>query len=108
MRTRLRQTLLSRVPEDWVHFGRTCISAEPPTNPGEPIKLQFSDGSQSECDVLVVADGTNSKLRKYLMPEEKPGYTGVTMLFVSLLTFQYTTLRRRVSACSLIAMMATL
>lgn len=88
MRTRLRQTLLSKVPSEWVQFGKTCISAESSTQAGEPIKLQFSDGSQSECDLLIVADGANSKLRNHLLPEEKNRYAGVTMLFVNFLLHQ--------------------
>lgn len=83
MRTRLRQTLLSKVPAEWIQFGKTCISAEPPLKEGQPVKLQFSDGSDAECDLLVAADGANSKLRNYLLPEEKTRYAGVTMLFVS-------------------------
>lgn len=81
MRTRLRQTLLSKVPAEWIQFGKTCISAEPPLKEGQPVKLQFSDGSDAECDLLVAADGANSKLRNYLLPEEKTRYAGVTMLF---------------------------
>ena len=83
MRTRLRQTLVSKVPADWIQFGKACISAEPPLKAGQPVKLQLADGSGSECDLLVVADGANSKLRNHLMPTEKIRYAGVTMLFVS-------------------------
>ena len=85
MRTRLRQALLSRVPPEWIHFGKICVSAEAPTNTGQPVKLRCSDDTESECDLLVVADGANSKLRTSLLPEEKSRYAGITMLFVSLL-----------------------
>ena len=97
MRTRLRQTLLSKVPTDWLQFGKTCMSVEPPLQTGQPVKLQFSDGSSAECDLLVVADGANSKLRNHLIPREKIRYAGVTMLFVS--RSQYQTLEKSFANC---------
>ena len=83
-RSRLRQTLLAKVPSEYVEYGKTCISALPISQTGQPVQLAFSDGTEAECDLLVVADGANSKLRSSLMPHEQPRYAGICMLFVSL------------------------
>lgn len=47
------------------------------------MQLSFADGSSAECDLLVVADGANSKLRGSLLPDETNRYAGITMLYVS-------------------------
>jgi len=52
------------------------------THAGQPVQLSFADGTTSECDLLVVADGANSKLRNALLPQETIRYAGVCMLFV--------------------------
>lgn len=84
MRTRLRQTLLGEVPKEYLHYGKICTSATPAARDGQPVQLSFADGSREECDLLVVADGANSKLRSSLMPSESKRYAGVCMLFVRL------------------------
>ena len=83
MRTRLRQTLLAKVPPEYLHYGRLCTSAVPAAEAGQPVQLSFADGSREECDLLVVADGANSKLRTALLPAEGSRYAGACMLFVS-------------------------
>ncbi len=83
MRSYVRKVLLSRVPPDAVQFGRSCVSATPASKPGEPVQITLADGSTEECDLLVVADGANGKLRTALLPHETNQYAGVCMLFVS-------------------------
>ncbi|KAK9839942.1 hypothetical protein WJX74_000847 [Apatococcus lobatus] len=80
MRSYVRRALLSRVPQEAVHYGKVCVSAEPACKPGEPVQMRFSDGSSEKCDLLVVADGANSKLRAALLPQEVNCYAGVCML----------------------------
>jgi 2-polyprenyl-6-methoxyphenol hydroxylase-like FAD-dependent oxidoreductase len=82
MRTRLRQTLLSRVQPEYLQYGKICTSAVPAAEAGQPVQLSFADGTKSECDLLVVADGANSKLRTALLPHEFNRYAGICMLFV--------------------------
>ena len=82
MRSRLRQVLLARVPPENVQYGKACVFAVPAAEAGQPVQLAFADGSGAECDLLVVADGTNSKLRAALLPHEANRYAGVCMLFV--------------------------
>lgn len=82
MRARLQQTLLGKVPPQDIQFGKICTSAVPASQEGQPVKLTFADGSSAEHDLLVVADGANSKLRAAMLPQEQPNYAGVCMLFV--------------------------
>jgi 2-polyprenyl-6-methoxyphenol hydroxylase-like FAD-dependent oxidoreductase len=43
----------------------------------EGVRVRFSDGSQGDYDVVVGADGVNSKVREHLFgPEIKPRFTG--------------------------------
>lgn len=83
MRSYVRKALLSRVPSEAVQFGKVCIAAEPAGKPGDLVQMTFADGSTSECDLLVIADGANSKLRAALLPLEVNHYTGVCMVMVS-------------------------
>jgi 6-hydroxynicotinate 3-monooxygenase len=40
------------------------------------VRLFFEDGSQAEADLVIGADGLNSKVRDHLLGPEKPHYTG--------------------------------
>ena len=82
MRSYVRRAILSRVPQDAVHYGKVCVAAQPARKPGDPVRMEFSDGSTEECDLLVVADGANSKVRTALLPQEVNRYAGVCMLMV--------------------------
>jgi 2-polyprenyl-6-methoxyphenol hydroxylase-like FAD-dependent oxidoreductase len=46
---------------------------------GEGWLLQFSNGTTAWADLVIAADGANSKIRPYLSAE-KPIYSGVTLL----------------------------
>ncbi|KAK9809467.1 hypothetical protein WJX73_000614 [Symbiochloris irregularis] len=81
MRSNLRNTLLNHVPPSKVRYSSTCVSAVPSQREGQPVQLRFADDSTAECDLLVVADGANSKLRTALLPHEQNRYAGLCMLF---------------------------
>ena len=83
MRAHLRRALLDRLPSDCVQYGKLAQFAVPAAKPGEPVQLSFADGSTAECDLLVVADGANSKLRTALLPNERGRYAGFCLLYVS-------------------------
>lgn len=85
MRAHLRRALLDRVPSGCVEYGKICQSAVPAARPGERVQLSFADGSKAEVDLLVVADGANSKLRTALLPNERGQYAGFCLLYVSAL-----------------------
>ena len=82
-RSNLRKVLVSHMPSDIVRWGTACTSAVPAANAGGKVQLGFADGSTTECDLLVVADGSSSKLRTSLLPHEPNNYAGVCMLMVS-------------------------
>jgi 6-hydroxynicotinate 3-monooxygenase len=43
---------------------------------GPRIRLSFEDGSDAEADLVIGADGINSKVRDHLLGPQKPRYTG--------------------------------
>ena len=81
-RSQLRKMLLGRVTSGAIQWGKVCTSAMPADNPGGQVQLGFSNGSAVSCDLLVIADGMRSKLRRCLLPQEANSYTGICMLMV--------------------------
>ena len=71
-RITLRQVLLSGL-DGIVHFGRTFTHYEE-TSTG--IVLHFADGGTATCDVLVGADGGNSRVRRQFLPHAQRVDTG--------------------------------
>jgi 2-polyprenyl-6-methoxyphenol hydroxylase-like FAD-dependent oxidoreductase len=63
-RTDLRDLLLDALPARTVAWGRAFESAT--ALPGGRHRLLFADGSSAECDLLVGADGANSRVRPLL------------------------------------------
>lgn len=43
---------------------------------GEAVKLRFADGSSAEADVVIGADGINSRVREILLGPQPPKYSG--------------------------------
>lgn len=72
----LRRILLQSLQNGTVKWGAHFLSMEK-QNTG--WLLHFKDGSTAYADVVVAADGANSKIRPYVTPI-KPFYTGITML----------------------------
>jgi salicylate hydroxylase len=67
-RTALREVLLTGLDEV-VHFNTTFVRYEQDT--GGSIRAIFDDGSSAQCDVLVGADGTGSRVRAQYLPHAK-------------------------------------
>jgi 6-hydroxynicotinate 3-monooxygenase len=44
---------------------------------GDIVRLSFADGSAAEADLVIGADGINSRIREILLGPEQPIYTGV-------------------------------
>ena len=44
--------------------------------PARTVRLDFEDGDRAEADLVIGADGVNSKVREFLLGPEKPRYTG--------------------------------
>lgn len=45
-------------------------------NGKEKVSVEFTDGTKDEYDLLIGADGVNSKVRKLVFGDYKPNYTG--------------------------------
>ncbi|OON40725.1 6-hydroxynicotinate 3-monooxygenase [Izhakiella australiensis] len=56
-----------------IHFGKCLSSVE---DSGSDVVLRFQDGSETRADIVIGADGINSKLREHLLGAEAPTYSG--------------------------------
>ena len=71
----LRQILVDGLPsETKVHWEKGCDSVD--IVEGGKVRVNLSDGSSDECDLLVAADGVNSNVRSVLLPEDILNYAG--------------------------------
>lgn len=68
--------LVKSVPAQRAHFNKRLQSIEDKN--GDPVILQFTDGTTATADVVIGADGIHSTVRKYLLGAEaaKPMFTG--------------------------------
>jgi 2-polyprenyl-6-methoxyphenol hydroxylase-like FAD-dependent oxidoreductase len=72
-RITLRQILLARL-DGIVEFGKAFARCE---ETADAIVLHFADGSTATCDVLVGADGGNSRVRQQFLPQAQRIDTGI-------------------------------
>jgi 6-hydroxynicotinate 3-monooxygenase len=59
-------------PEN-LHFNKRLDAV---TDLGRGVELSFADGTQVQADIVIGADGINSRVREVLLGEEKPNYSG--------------------------------
>lgn len=75
----LRQQLVLGMPQGvQVHWNSACTSASQLKN--GKMQVVLSDESMDECDLLVVADGANSKLRNSLRPDDTLNFAGAVII----------------------------
>ena len=72
----LRHLLLQSLLPDTVCWNRRFTSL---VSDGPTLILVFQDGTRETADVVVAADGANSRLRSYVTPV-RPVYSGVTVV----------------------------
>lgn len=77
-RVTLRRILLAGLG-DSVRFGSTFERCER-TADGR-VTAYFADGTTARCDVLVAADGANSRVRAGLRPQDRPHDLGVRTVY---------------------------
>lgn len=69
----LHDVLVDAVPADWLHLGKQLVDAAP--GPGG-VRLAFADGETAEADLLIGADGVQSRVREIMLGPEAPTATG--------------------------------
>ncbi|RAJ24899.1 FAD-dependent oxidoreductase [Pedobacter cryoconitis] len=72
----LQQILLDSLAPETVVWGNHFISLSPK---GEGWNLEFQNGNSVYADLVIAADGANSKIRPYMTPV-KAVYSGVTVV----------------------------
>lgn len=74
-RAELHKFLLSKIDSDSIHTNKQAVHIE---NTDNSVIVTFQDGSIHQTDVLILADGIHSKIRKQLLPGTEPRYSGYT------------------------------
>jgi 2-polyprenyl-6-methoxyphenol hydroxylase-like FAD-dependent oxidoreductase len=74
-RIRLREALLQGLGDDHIQFGRTFERYE--LRPDGRVTAHFADGGSATGDLLIGADGANSRVRGQLLPQADRIDTGV-------------------------------
>jgi 2-polyprenyl-6-methoxyphenol hydroxylase-like FAD-dependent oxidoreductase len=78
-RKALRQILIDAVlPNDVINWGISCTGATQLAN--GKVQVQLSNGDMDECDLLVAADGANSKIRAALRPDDTLSFAGAVCI----------------------------
>ncbi|WP_317046647.1 FAD-dependent oxidoreductase [Spirosoma pollinicola] len=72
----LRKLLLESLQPDTVVWNSQFLSM---TQLGSAWKLDFQNGTSTQADIVIAADGANSKIRPFITPI-KPFYAGITVV----------------------------
>lgn len=69
----LHEALASLIPADGISLNKQLVSTRRTEN---AVEMTFADGSTAKADALIGADGVHSVVRKTLLGEENPEFTG--------------------------------
>ena len=69
----LHAVLESALSHDTVAFGHRLMAIE---ERGTSVRLDFENGVTEDADIVIGADGVNSKLREFLLGADKPRFSG--------------------------------
>jgi 2-polyprenyl-6-methoxyphenol hydroxylase-like FAD-dependent oxidoreductase/NAD(P)-dependent dehydrogenase (short-subunit alcohol dehydrogenase family) len=89
-RAALQRALLSLVPPDCVRLGVACSSVE---QRGERVRVRFDDGTHSEGDFVIGADGVNSAVRRALHGEQ-PARHANYVVWLAVMQLEHPALKR--------------
>lgn len=79
IRYELRNLLMEGLPSHTkVYWGKGCNAAR--VLDGRKIQVEIDDGSTEQCDLLIAADGANSKVRSVLLPDDTLNFAGAVCL----------------------------
>ncbi|NES64384.1 MAG: NAD(P)-binding protein [Okeania sp. SIO2D1] len=70
---RLQQILASELPPEVIHLNHRCIGFEQNEN---NVVTHFDNGKTAQADLLIGADGVNSRVREILIGDGEPRYVG--------------------------------
>jgi len=67
------ELLVKALPSEAVAFGKNLTRVE---DRGHDVLMHFADGSSESADIVIGADGVNSRIREALLGPEEPKYAG--------------------------------
>ncbi|CAK1359957.1 unnamed protein product [Cercospora beticola] len=80
-RNSVRETMIRALPEAVEkNFDVQCVSASKSEKGGMDVKLSGDDEKEVHCDLLVVADGASSKMRRALRPDDGLKFIGASLI----------------------------
>lgn len=73
-RGEFQQVLAGALPADAIELGRTCVGA---TELSDRVRIEFADGTTTDADLLIAADGIHSRLQGRVATPAAPVSEGI-------------------------------
>ncbi|MFJ8064985.1 FAD-dependent monooxygenase [Psychrobacillus sp. NPDC096426] len=74
-RADLHRTFLEALEPNTVYYNKKCVNVD---QSGDKVIAYFEDKTEVTADLLIAADGIHSSIRKKLVPNSAPRYSGYT------------------------------